>query len=868
MGPITISTDGKIHLYDGQTKTIDEWRNLTDNQRIINAESDDVGIKSIPVDKYLNEDYSINNTNSGTYSRYVRNTKWESGPNAGQDSGVYATGGGSGTPTKLPNQPQKHPETSAGDQGIVEMNGGVGDMTVAQWNAQSPAQRQANAQNIHSMPGNYDLYSDYTMRSNTGGGTGGGTGGNHPPGSFGGTPVGDSETLGSGGTGYYKTVTGYNVPDYIVTPGHGATSTAKWSNPNMDPRTWVAKPMVDPDKQGLWKVVDNKDINIAANFKSEAEANEFIQEHIYHFNPTTPPGGGGTTNPPPTGGGGTTNPPPTGGGDSGIITGDKNTLGPGGEGYYKTVTGYNVPGYIQSPGHGATSSAKWTNPNMDPNSWRAVPMVDDPTLWKVVDNKGVNIAAKFKSEAEANEFIQEHIFVAHGGGIEGDEPGGGGGTTNPPPTGGGGTTNPPPSSGGVGSGVGGVTFPEGFPFQNAPKGPGGGPIIAGIEFPKGFPFHKTGLPGGGGGGTTNPPPTGGGTPLGNAYFAGAYGMSYNHLTSTHPVEGATGGTGGTGGNGGGGGTGGGSGTGAVGDTVVGYNGNFNYEVNNRRLRIQGGKVVENTLTATEMASAKAAFKAANKKDLVFSSAGTNANGTPGTTGTNGNASIVNTPSQNGQNGFTIQNPMTTSPNTVAGAVGAQTLGTGTGVQQSQVINQSSSINGQGNNSNFDTMVGTNSRLQIQNGKVVTATGIFAGQGAGTGGTGGTGGTNVTNGQIRDTIFKSMSLTGALAPWINPNIPTSNQPDSVTGFVDAQGDPLFPNYIDRGMMTTPIPGGPGTPGGPGGGGGFNFIDFWKKLFDNLLRGIGNAFKFNVNNVINGQTFWKITNDQIIDSIKRY
>ena len=129
----------------------------------------------------------------------------------------------------------------------------------------------------------------------------------------------------------------------------------------------------------------------------------------------------------------------TGGGDTGMINGDKNSLEMGSYtgGTYKTVTGYTVPNYIQSPGHGATNSAKWTNPNMNPNSWKAVPMVDDPSKWKVVDDKGINIAAGFVEEDQANEFIQEHIFTAHGGGIEGDE--GGGGTGGGGTGGGGGT---------------------------------------------------------------------------------------------------------------------------------------------------------------------------------------------------------------------------------------------------------------------------------------------------------------------------------------------------------------------------------------------------------------------------------------------
>src|SRR5690606_26155379 len=106
-------------------------------------------------------------------------------------------------------------------------------------------------------------------------------------------------------------------------------------------------------------------------------------------------------------GGGPPYPP---GSYGGSYIGDRKVLGEIDDTYYDTVTGYSVPGYIQSPGHGATSPNKWKGANMDPRTWRAVRMQDNPNLWKVVDDKGINIAAKFKSEEEANEFIQEHIF--------------------------------------------------------------------------------------------------------------------------------------------------------------------------------------------------------------------------------------------------------------------------------------------------------------------------------------------------------------------------------------------------------------------------------------------------------------------------
>ena len=45
---------------------------------------------------------------------------------------------------------------------------------------------------------------------------------------------------------------------------------------NDDRNTWLPAPMTDPDKQGLWEVVDSQTKNIAAEFKSQLEAQQFI----------------------------------------------------------------------------------------------------------------------------------------------------------------------------------------------------------------------------------------------------------------------------------------------------------------------------------------------------------------------------------------------------------------------------------------------------------------------------------------------------------------------------------------------------------------------------------------------------------------
>lgn len=47
--------------------------------------------------------------------------------------------------------------------------------------------------------------------------------------------------------------------------------------------------------------------------------------------------------------------------------------------------------------------------------WDAVPMKDDPSLWKVVDKAGKNIAHRFTSEAEAERYIAYHRCVQEGG---------------------------------------------------------------------------------------------------------------------------------------------------------------------------------------------------------------------------------------------------------------------------------------------------------------------------------------------------------------------------------------------------------------------------------------------------------------------
>jgi hypothetical protein len=65
--------------------------------------------------------------------------------------------------------------------------------------------------------------------------------------------------------------------------------------------------------------------------------------------------------------------------------------------------------------------------NQDPNTWRVVPMTDDPTMFKVVDDQGINVADMFTSQASAQQYIDHYkaIFVPG----PGPGPGPGNGTT-------------------------------------------------------------------------------------------------------------------------------------------------------------------------------------------------------------------------------------------------------------------------------------------------------------------------------------------------------------------------------------------------------------------------------------------------------
>ena len=89
--------------------------------------------------------------------------------------------------------------------------------------------------------------------------------------------------------------------------------------------------------------------------------------------------------------------------------GTPTTTSGGGTGTPATTTGTTPPAgtthsdwsMIQTSGTGD----KWKDANPDPNTWKVVPMTDDPSKFKVVDDKGKNIATEFPSKELAQEYI-------------------------------------------------------------------------------------------------------------------------------------------------------------------------------------------------------------------------------------------------------------------------------------------------------------------------------------------------------------------------------------------------------------------------------------------------------------------------------
>lgn len=60
----------------------------------------------------------------------------------------------------------------------------------------------------------------------------------------------------------------------------------------------------------------------------------------------------------------------------------------------------------------------WGGDTAGAAQWDAVPMKDDPKVWKVVDKDGKNIAHKFSSDIEAEKYITYHQCIQEGGDVD------------------------------------------------------------------------------------------------------------------------------------------------------------------------------------------------------------------------------------------------------------------------------------------------------------------------------------------------------------------------------------------------------------------------------------------------------------------
>lgn len=63
----------------------------------------------------------------------------------------------------------------------------------------------------------------------------------------------------------------YSIPSHVQTSGG-----SKWSKDPGDPSTWSVVQMTDPDHRGQFKVIDEEGKNVAANFVSREEAQDYI----------------------------------------------------------------------------------------------------------------------------------------------------------------------------------------------------------------------------------------------------------------------------------------------------------------------------------------------------------------------------------------------------------------------------------------------------------------------------------------------------------------------------------------------------------------------------------------------------------------
>jgi hypothetical protein len=68
-----------------------------------------------------------------------------------------------------------------------------------------------------------------------------------------------------------------------------------------------------------------------------------------------------------------------------------------------------IPPIQKLPDDGRPQPEK--NANKDANTWKAAKMTDDTALWKVVDDKNINVADQFHSQANAQQYIDYHRSI-------------------------------------------------------------------------------------------------------------------------------------------------------------------------------------------------------------------------------------------------------------------------------------------------------------------------------------------------------------------------------------------------------------------------------------------------------------------------
>jgi len=108
-----------------------------------------------------------------------------------------------------------------------------------------------------------------------------------------------------------------------------------------------------------------------------------------------------------------------------ISTTQTSTLVLGGKTFtLKTTLSADDSGVPGGNDPGLPNDGKQSKPgaNPDARTWKAVKMRKDPKLWKVVDNKNVNVYEEFHSQATAQQYIDHFLFIQ------------GGGPITPPPT--------------------------------------------------------------------------------------------------------------------------------------------------------------------------------------------------------------------------------------------------------------------------------------------------------------------------------------------------------------------------------------------------------------------------------------------------